>query len=125
MKSDIDTMADILPKANAAGMRLVLGDDYGAIFFPHGAYAEELAYYVEEIGIPPLDVIRWATKHGAELMGRGHELGTVAPASSPICWWSTATPSPTSPSSRTGHDLLAIMKDGRMVKDDLAGLAAG
>ena len=28
-------------------MRLVLGDDYGAIFFPHGPYAEELAYYVE------------------------------------------------------------------------------
>ena len=78
MKADIDAMAEILPKANAAGVRLVLGDDYGAIFFPHGAYAEELAYYVEEIGIPALDVIRWATKHGAELMGRGHELGTVA-----------------------------------------------
>ena len=70
-------MAEVLPKANAAGMRLVLGDDYGAIFFPHGPYAEELAYYVEEIGIPALDVIRWATKHGAELMGRGDELGTV------------------------------------------------
>ena len=46
MKADIDSMAEILPKANAAGMRLVLGDDYGAIFFPHGAYAEELAFYV-------------------------------------------------------------------------------
>ena len=78
MKADIDAMADILPKANAAGMRLVLGDDYGAIGFPHGTYAEELAYYVDEVGIPALDVIRWATKHGAELMGRGHELGTVA-----------------------------------------------
>ena len=30
-----------------------------------------------EIGIPALDVIRWATKHGAELMGRADELGTV------------------------------------------------
>ena len=77
MRSDIDAMAQVLPKANAAGMCLVLGDDYGAIFFPHGPYAEELAYYAEEIGIPSLDVIRWATKHGAELMGRAHELGTV------------------------------------------------
>ena len=92
MKADIDAMAEILPKANAAGMCLVLGDDYGAIFLPHGSYAEELAYYVEEIGIPALDVIRWATKHGAELMGRGHELGhRRPPASSPTCWWSTAT----------------------------------
>ena len=34
MKSDIDAMAEVLPKANAAGMCLVLGDDYGAIFLP-------------------------------------------------------------------------------------------
>ena len=77
MKEDIDAMAEVLPRANAAGMRLVLGDDYGAIGFPHGHYGEELAYYGDEIGIPALDVIRWATKHGAELMGRQHELGTV------------------------------------------------
>ena len=34
MKADIDAMAEVLPKANAAGVRLVLGDDYGAIFLP-------------------------------------------------------------------------------------------
>ncbi len=77
MREDIDAMAAVLPRANAAGMCLVLGDDYGAIGLPHGRYGEELAYYADEIGIPPLDVIRWATKHGAELMGREHELGTV------------------------------------------------
>jgi imidazolonepropionase-like amidohydrolase len=78
MKQDLEAMAEVLPRANAAGVRLVLGDDYGAIGLPHGCYGEELAYYADEIGIPVLDVIRWATKHGAELMGRGHELGTVA-----------------------------------------------
>ena len=36
MKADLDAMAEILPKANAAGVRLVLGDDYGAVGFPHG-----------------------------------------------------------------------------------------
>jgi imidazolonepropionase-like amidohydrolase len=77
MKEDIEAMTEILPEANAAGVRLVLGDDYGAIFFPHGHYGDELAYYVDEIGLSSVDVIRWATKHGAELMGRGHELGTV------------------------------------------------
>ena len=75
MKADIDAMAEVLPRANAAGMRLVLGDDYGAIGLPHGDYGEELAYYADEIGIPALDVIRWATKHGAELMGRGRRAG--------------------------------------------------
>ena len=57
----------------------MIGDDYGAVGFPHGIYGEELAFYVDVVGIPPLDVLRWATRHGAELMGRDHELGTVAP----------------------------------------------
>ena len=33
---------------------------------------------MRDAGIAPLDVLRWATVHGAELMGRGHELGRVA-----------------------------------------------
>jgi imidazolonepropionase-like amidohydrolase len=58
-------------------MRLVVGDDFGAVGFPHGLYGQELAFYVDVVGIPALDVLRWATKHGAELAGRGHELGTI------------------------------------------------
>lgn len=79
MKAELDRVLEVLPKANAAGVKLVLGDDYGALGFPHGRYAEELGLYVRDAGIPPLDVLRWATVHGAELMGRGHELGRVAP----------------------------------------------
>lgn len=124
MKSDIDAMADILPKANAAGMRIVLGDDYGAIFFPHGSYAEELAYYVEEIGIPTLDVIRWATKHGAELMGRGDELGTVAAGKRADLLVVDGDPLADIRVLQDRSRLLAIVQDGRMVKDDLVGLVA-
>jgi len=56
----------------------VVGDDYGAVGFAHGRYAEELEVYVRDAGIPPLEVLRWATKHGAELMGLGDDLGTVS-----------------------------------------------
>ena len=42
MRADLDRMLEILPKANAAGVKLVLGDDYGAVGFPHGRYADEL-----------------------------------------------------------------------------------
>ena len=31
--------------------------------------------YVNEVGIPALDVIRWATKHGAEAMAAVANLG--------------------------------------------------
>jgi imidazolonepropionase-like amidohydrolase len=119
MKADIDAMADVLPKANAAGMRLVLGDDYGAIFFPHGAYAEELAYYSGEIGIPTVDVIRWATKHGAELMGRGDELGTVTAGKLADLLVVDGNPLTDIALLQDRAKLLAILKGGQLVKDCL------
>ena len=91
----------MLPKANEAGVKLLCGDDYGAISLPHGRYADELEFYVKEAGIPPLDVIRWATRNGAELMGRSHELGSVREGTWPTCSSSTVTPWPTSASCRT------------------------
>ena len=72
-------MVEILPRLNEAGVKLLIGDDYGAMGCAHGRYAEELALYVNEVGIPALDVIRWATKHGAEAMGLGEQTGTLAP----------------------------------------------
>jgi imidazolonepropionase-like amidohydrolase len=77
MKADLEHSYQVLPKANAAGVRLLIGDDYGAVGFPHGMYAGELVLYVDTVGIAPLDVIRWATRNGAAAMRRGHELGAV------------------------------------------------
>ena len=53
--------------------------DYG--FFDMallGAYSSELACYVEQVGISPLDVIRWATRYGGEMTGIA-DLGTLEP----------------------------------------------
>lgn len=79
MKAEWDAMAEILPRATAAGVKFLIGDDYGAVGLPHGDYAAEFALYVNEIGLAPLDVIRWATRHGAEAMGLGDDAGTIAP----------------------------------------------
>jgi imidazolonepropionase-like amidohydrolase len=69
---------DALPKAEAAGVRLLLGDDYGGLRLRHGDYGDELHTYVDDVGISTLSVIKWATRHGAELIGRSDDLGTVA-----------------------------------------------
>ena len=76
MTADLEHMFATIPKAQAAGVRFVLGDDYGAIGFPHGAYGGELKLYVERAGVTPLDVIGWATRNGAELVRRD-DLGTI------------------------------------------------
>ncbi|MFZ1889675.1 MAG: amidohydrolase family protein [Candidatus Binataceae bacterium] len=43
----------------------------------HGDYAKELAAYVTGAGISALDVIGWATRNGAEMLGMKDELGTI------------------------------------------------
>ncbi|HKA56673.1 MAG TPA: amidohydrolase family protein, partial [Candidatus Binatia bacterium] len=46
---------------------------------PHGDYACELEAYVKGAGISALEVLTWATKNGAELLGRKDDLGTIEP----------------------------------------------
>jgi imidazolonepropionase-like amidohydrolase len=79
IKADLEYMYERIPKADAAGVRFVLGDDYGAIGFPHGSYGGEMRLYVDHAGMSPLDIVRWATKNGAELARRGDDLGTLEP----------------------------------------------
>jgi imidazolonepropionase-like amidohydrolase len=62
-----------------AGGRLGMGGDYGFAWNPHGDYAKELTFFVKHVGFTPLETITCATKTGAEIMGRGHEIGTIEP----------------------------------------------
>lgn len=60
-----------------SGGRLGMGGDYGFAWNPHGDYARELTFFVNDVGLTPLEVITCATKTGAEIMGRGEEFGTL------------------------------------------------
>ena len=71
--------AESARKILQAGGRLGMGGDYGFAWNPHGDYAKELAFFVDYVGFSSLEVIRCATKIGAEIMGRGHEFGTLEP----------------------------------------------
>jgi imidazolonepropionase-like amidohydrolase len=55
-----------------------MGGDYGFAWNPHGDYAKELTFFVQFVGLTPLEVIRCATLTGAQIMGRDSELGTLA-----------------------------------------------
>jgi len=59
------------------GGRLGMGGDYGFAWNPHGDYAKELTFFVNYVGFTPLQTILCATKTGAEILGRSHEIGTL------------------------------------------------
>ncbi len=60
-----------------AGGRLGMGGDYGFAWTPHGTYADELTFFVKDVGFTPLSVITCATRNGAEIMGREREFGSL------------------------------------------------
>jgi imidazolonepropionase-like amidohydrolase len=117
MRADVAHMCKMLPEADAGGVRILLGDDYGAMGFPHGRYGAELGVYVEDAGIAPVDVIRWATKHGAELMGMGDDLGTIEEGR--LADLVVVDGDPTDDISLLADpaNISLVMKDGVVVKD--------
>jgi len=59
------------------GGRVVVGSDSGFIYKLYGfGYIQELEM-LQEAGFHPLEVIRAATLHGAEVLGLDHEIGSV------------------------------------------------
>jgi len=120
LRDDLDAGLAVLPAAQEAGVKLVVGDDYGAAGFPHGIYGEELEFYVKVAGIAPLAVVEWATANGAELMGRGDELGTVTAGKLADLLVVDGDPIADISVLADPTRIRAIMKDGRFAKDELA-----
>ena len=58
-----------------AGVKIALGTDAGV--FPHGTNGHEFTLLVQN-GMTPMQAIVAGTKTGAELLGREHDVGTVA-----------------------------------------------
>ena len=77
---------------------------------------------MKEAGIPALDVIRWATRHGAELMGRGHELGAVREGFLADLLVVDGDPLADITLLQDPARLAAVMKGGTIAKDELAVL---
>ena len=76
-KETLEGGAESARRILRAGGRLGMGGDYGFAWNPHGDYAKELTFFVNHVGFSPLETITCATKTGAEIMGRGDEIGTL------------------------------------------------
>jgi imidazolonepropionase-like amidohydrolase len=120
MKRDIDAGLAVLRSAQDAGVKLLIGDDYGAMGFPHGAYADELDFYVREAGMSPAEVLGWATVNGAEALGHPGDLGLVAEGRLADLVIVDGDPLADVGILRDPARILAVLKGGAFVKDQLA-----
>jgi len=125
LKNESEAMMKILPKATKAGVKMLTGDDYGGgVVLPHGAYADELDFYVNLVGIPALDVLRWATRNGAELMSKKGELGDVKTGMIADLLIVDGNPLDDIRILQDKANLHAILKDGKFEKNLLGATSA-
>jgi imidazolonepropionase-like amidohydrolase len=78
MEKAIPMMSDVLKRAMAQHVKIVLGTD--AVAGSHGRNAEEFIYRVRDGGQPPMDAIVSATSLAAEALRLGDKVGSIAPS---------------------------------------------
>ena len=108
------TQREAFEKCVRAGVRIAYGTDSG--IYPHGLNARQLAYHVRH-GQTPLEAIRSATLHAAELMGWQHRIGRVEPG---LYADLVAVAGDPLDDVRLLEDVPWVMKGGEVVRDDMA-----
>jgi imidazolonepropionase-like amidohydrolase len=98
-------------KCVAAGVRIAFGTDSG--IYPHGENARQLAYHVRH-GQTPVEAIRSATLHAAELMGWSDRIGRVEPG---LYADLVAVEGDPTHDVRLLEDVRFVMKGGEVVRD--------
>lgn len=96
-------------RAVAAGVKIAFGTDAGV--FEHGLNAREFAAYVER-GMSPLEAIRTATVHAADLLGV-EDRGAIAPG---LLADLVAVPGNPLEDIRVMEDVRFVMKGGEVFK---------
>ena len=74
---ELEVAVETMRKMHRRGIKVLPGGDYGFAWTPHGTNAKDLEYFVDMIGMSPMEVLVAATRYGGEIMDRPNELGLV------------------------------------------------
>lgn len=126
-----DHMRDTLPKAQDAGVRILVGDDYSGVFrdvldddpLDHrvGNYGREFAFYAAFDGLTPTDVLSWGTANAGQLLvDAPRKAGVVeAGATADLIVVDGDPVTDLSLLARPADALKAVIRDGTFVIDRL------
>ena len=77
-EAEIEATIKTVAKLRDAGVRLVVGGDYGISIAPHGTYPKDLEYFVDLFGMSEAEALICATRNGGVAMDSSGRLGTRA-----------------------------------------------
>lgn len=110
-----ETRIAAMHDARDVGVKVAMGTDVGTPGNHAGENMQELEVMVNEGGFSPIEAIRAATIHGAEVIGRGDDLGMIAEGR--IADLIACPGNPLDDISAL-RDVCFVMKDGQVFRDD-------
>jgi len=111
-----------LLRVHRAGIRIAAGSDAGNIGSLHGPGLHHELELMVEAGLTPAQVLQAATRGGAEVMGRGNELGRLQPGMLADLLVLDANPLA---DIRNTRRIVMVMKGGQVLRCHAKALPAG
>ncbi len=113
---ELEMAVESMRKMHRRGIRVLIGGDYGFAWTPQGTNAKDIEYFVDLLGMSPMEAILAATKYGGQIMGMGDELGMLKEGYLADMILVDGDPIANVRILQEHDRLLAIMKDGKFHK---------
>ena len=115
-QAEVDATISSVEKLREAGVRLVVGGDYGISIAPHGTYAQDLEYFVSLFGMSPAEALICATRYGGQAFDSGGSVGTLEAGTLADLVIVDGDPM-TDIKVLQDHQKLTVIKDGVLYRD--------
>jgi len=113
---ELEHAVETCRKMQRRGIRVLIGGDYGFAWTPQGTNAKDLEYFVDMVGMSPMEAILAGTKLGGEIMGMANELGRIKQGYLADLLLVDGDPVSNVRILQDKSRILAIMKDGEFHK---------
>ena len=74
---EVEATVDAVRRLRAAGVKVLVGGDYGLSITPHGTYAKDLEYFVDLFGMSETEAMLCATRDGGATADPSGMVGTL------------------------------------------------
>lgn len=74
---EVEATVDAVGRLREAGVKVLVGGDYGLNITPHGTYAKDLEYFVDLFGMSPGEAMLCATRDGGAVADPSGMVGTL------------------------------------------------